>query len=147
MSLALLPNNHSQEGQMEIKTEIFLASGNLLLLFARMSKLFLNRDNLGITAFAIANILGITSLPSVTKALTWKEFAFVQSKLGWFCLLLGWAHDFSYGWPRTWFGNESCWGTLPHSGNVRTCFQSYSCMNFLYKCHYGSFFSVCALYS
>ncbi len=37
----------------------------------------------GVTAFALAVVLGITSLPSVTASLTWKEFAFVQSKLGW----------------------------------------------------------------
>ena len=128
MSLALLPSKHSQEGEMEIKTEIFLASG-IVILKSVLSIWTLTCDNLGITAFAIAIILGITSLPSVTKALTWKEFAFVQSKLGWFCLLLGWAHDFSYGWPRIMFGNESCWGTLPHSGNVRTCFWWYSSKN------------------
>ena len=90
--------------------------------------LFINNNTIGIIALGIAIILGITSLPSVTKALTWKEFAFVQSKLGWFCLLLGWAHDFAHGWPRIWFGDKdyhaSCWGTVPPSGNVRTVFQS-----------------------
>merc|ERR1712193_245264 len=37
----------------------------------------------GVSAYALAVLLGITSLPSVTNVLTWKEFAFVQSKLGW----------------------------------------------------------------
>lgn len=53
----------------------------------------------GVFAYALAVLLGITSLPSVTNILTWKEFAFVQSKLGWLCLLLACAHDMFYGWP------------------------------------------------
>ena len=48
-------------------------------------------------AFALAIVLGITSLPSVTSSLTWKEFSFVQSKLGWTALLLACTHDFLYG--------------------------------------------------
>ena len=52
----------------------------------------------GVTAFALAIILGITSLPSVTNILTWKEFAFVQSKLGWICLCFGTAHTLLLGW-------------------------------------------------
>jgi len=52
----------------------------------------------GVTAFAIALILGISSLPSVTNVLTWKEFAFVQSKLGWICLCFGIAHDMFFAW-------------------------------------------------
>ena len=42
----------------------------------------------------------ITSLPSVTNVLTWKEFAFVQSKLGWLCLIFGCAHTLFFSWPR-----------------------------------------------
>ena len=45
----------------------------------------------------MATLLGITSLPSVTDVLTWKEFAFVQSKLGWLCLCFGTAHDLFMG--------------------------------------------------
>ena len=52
----------------------------------------------GVVCFALAVILGITSLPSVTNALTWKEFAFIQSKLGWLCLSFGTAHDLFLGW-------------------------------------------------
>ena len=36
----------------------------------------------------VAILLGITSLPSVSASLSWKEFAFVQSNLGWLCLIL-----------------------------------------------------------
>ena len=50
------------------------------------------------TAYALAVVLGICSLPSVTNILTWKEFAFVQSKLGWLCLCFGVAHDVLKGW-------------------------------------------------
>merc|ERR1719219_173219 len=53
----------------------------------------------GVFAYALAVLLGITSLPSVTNVLTWKEFGFVQSKLGWTCLLFACAHDMFYGWP------------------------------------------------
>merc|ERR1719273_1630562 len=53
----------------------------------------------GVMAYALAVLLGITSLPSVTNVLTWKEFGFVQSKLGWTCLLFACAHDMFYGWP------------------------------------------------
>ena len=59
-----------------------------------MSNLFL-----GVLSFALAIVLGITSLPSVTASLTWKEFAFVQSKLGWICLILACSHNLLYGWP------------------------------------------------
>ncbi len=54
---------------------------------------------LGVFAYALACLLGITSLPSVTNVLTWKEFAFVQSKLGWICMIFACAHDMFYGWP------------------------------------------------
>jgi len=60
----------------------------------------------GVMAYALAILLGITSLPSVTNVLTWKEFGFVQSKLGWLCLLFACAHDISYGWPYMW--SPSC---------------------------------------
>ena len=52
----------------------------------------------GVISFGLAIILGITSVPSVTDVLTWKEFAFVQSKLGWLCLCFGTAHDLFMGW-------------------------------------------------
>lgn len=53
----------------------------------------------GVLSFALSIVLGITSLPSVTSSMTWKEFAFVQSKLGWIALLLACAHNMFYGWP------------------------------------------------
>jgi len=53
----------------------------------------------GVVAYAFSVLLGITSLPSVTAALSWKEFAFIQSKLGWACLIFAVMHDMFYGWP------------------------------------------------
>ena len=55
---------------------------------------------LGVCAYALSVVLGITSLPSVTNVLTWKEFAFVQSKLGWLCLVFGSAHELFFSWPH-----------------------------------------------
>ncbi|ELT90946.1 hypothetical protein CAPTEDRAFT_108747 [Capitella teleta] len=42
------------------------------------------------TAFYV--ILGITSLPSVGAVLNWREWRFVQSYMGHFCLILACAH-------------------------------------------------------
>ena len=44
-------------------------------------------------ALCLLVMLGISSLPSVTARLTWREFAFVQSKLGWVALLTASTHD------------------------------------------------------
>ena len=60
----------------------------------------------GVFSYALAVLLGITSLPSVTNVLTWKEFAFVQSKLGWICMIFACAHDMFYGWP--YINGPSC---------------------------------------
>jgi len=54
----------------------------------------------GVCAYALSVVLGITSLPSVTNVLTWKEFGFVQSKLGWLCLVFGSAHELFFSWPH-----------------------------------------------
>ena len=54
-------------------------------------------------------------MPSVAASLSWKEFAFVQSKLGWVCLLFAIAHDIFYGWP--YFFTTTCY--LPPTFNAR----------------------------
>ena len=69
----------------------------------------------GVGAFTLAVLLGITSLPSVTNILTWKEFSFVQSKMGWLCLCFGTAHDLLNGWPG--LTSVSCHFFL-HGGQV-----------------------------
>ena len=53
----------------------------------------------GVFGFSLVVILGITSLRSVTATLSWKEFSFIQSGLGWTALVFLCAHDMFYGWP------------------------------------------------
>jgi len=60
----------------------------------------------GVFGFSLVVLLGLTSLPSVTATLSWKEFAFVQSGLGWTALLFLCAHDMFYGWP--YMNGPSC---------------------------------------
>ena len=76
---------------------------------------------IGVVSFAFSIILGITSLPSVAASLSWKEFAFVQSKLGWVCLLFAVAHDVFYGWP--YFFTTTCY--LPPTFNVSMKIHNY----------------------
>ncbi|XP_056330915.1 metalloreductase STEAP4 [Danio aesculapii] len=56
--------------------------------------------SMGILGFGLFVLLGITSLPSVSNSLNWKEFSFVQSKLGYTTVLLCTAHAFLYGWDK-----------------------------------------------
>jgi len=46
----------------------------------------------GVLGFAMAVILGLTSLPSISASLSWREFRAVQSILGWTCLILSTLH-------------------------------------------------------
>ncbi|KAF2359017.1 Ferric reductase transmembrane component-like domain [Trinorchestia longiramus] len=56
----------------------------------------------GTLAMFVTAVLGVSSLPSVGASLSWREFMFIQSKLGWLALLLATAHDGLLG-----FGFES----------------------------------------
>ncbi|NXW88383.1 STEA4 Metalloreductase, partial [Alopecoenas beccarii] len=55
---------------------------------------------LGILGFSLFFLLGITSLPSVSNNVNWREFRFVQSKLGYLTLILCTAHTLVYGGNR-----------------------------------------------
>ncbi|XP_075413732.1 metalloreductase STEAP4 [Tenrec ecaudatus] len=55
---------------------------------------------LGILGFFLFLLLGITSLPSVSNTVNWREFRFVQSKLGYVTLILCTAHTLVYGGQR-----------------------------------------------
>ncbi|XP_063159665.1 metalloreductase STEAP4 [Candoia aspera] len=55
---------------------------------------------LGILGFFLFVLLGITSLPSVSNSVNWREFRFVQSYLGYLTLVLCTAHTLAYGWKR-----------------------------------------------
>ena len=74
----------------------------------------------GVFGFALVVLLGISSLPSVSASLTWKEFAFIQSGLGWVAMILLCAHDMFYGWK--YMDGPSC--GIPSSFQVRTCSRS-----------------------
>ncbi|XP_077383645.1 metalloreductase STEAP4-like [Festucalex cinctus] len=55
---------------------------------------------LGILGFFLYVLLGLTSLPSVGGSLSWREFSFIQSKLGHLTLLICTAHGYIYGWNK-----------------------------------------------
>merc|ERR1719507_2627707 len=74
----------------------------------------------GVFGFALVCLLGISSLPSVTATLSWKEFAFVQSGLGWTAMLFLCAHDMFYGWP--YINSPSCHWSFPRFRHIWTGF-------------------------
>ncbi|XP_007446806.1 PREDICTED: metalloreductase STEAP4 isoform X2 [Lipotes vexillifer] len=55
---------------------------------------------MGMLGFFLFVLLGITSLPSVSNMVNWREFRFVQSKLGYLTLILCTAHTLVYGGKR-----------------------------------------------
>eukprot|EP00741_Cyanophora_paradoxa_P021780 tig00000241_g21023.t1 len=67
---------------------------------------------LGACALLLFVLVGVTSLPSVARTMSWKEWHFVQSWLGYFCVFLTCGHVLATGarsWPKT-----STWpGGLP----------------------------------
>uniref|UniRef100_A0A4W5LI83 STEAP family member 4 n=1 Tax=Hucho hucho TaxID=62062 RepID=A0A4W5LI83_9TELE len=69
--------------------------------------------SLGILGFGLYILLGITSLPSVSNVLSWREFSFIQSKLGHLTLLLCTAHTYLYGWNRFLSSSTYRWYTPP----------------------------------
>ncbi|XP_066285726.1 metalloreductase STEAP3-like [Branchiostoma lanceolatum] len=68
----------------EVKYGKLRWSGETFLLFGALS------------LFLMA-ILGVSSIPSVTNAMNWREFNFVQSKLGWAVLIFAIVHNAVYG--------------------------------------------------
>ncbi|XP_026881584.2 metalloreductase STEAP3 [Electrophorus electricus] len=52
----------------------------------------------GVLALGILSLLAITSLPTVGNVLTWREFTFVQSGLGYTALTLSVTHTLVFGW-------------------------------------------------
>uniref|UniRef100_A0A3Q1EIY6 STEAP family member 4 n=1 Tax=Acanthochromis polyacanthus TaxID=80966 RepID=A0A3Q1EIY6_9TELE len=68
---------------------------------------------LGILGFFLYVLLGLTSLPSVGGSLSWREFSFVQSKLGYLTLFFCTAHGYIYGWDRFLDHSTYNWYTPP----------------------------------
>ncbi|XP_063054509.1 metalloreductase STEAP4-like [Engraulis encrasicolus] len=69
--------------------------------------------SLGVLGFVLFLLLGITSLPSVSNTLNWREFRFVQSKLGHLALLLCTVHCFLYGWNKFLLPSRYRWYLPP----------------------------------
>ncbi|KAG9276497.1 STEAP family member 1B-like [Astyanax mexicanus] len=57
--------------------------------------------SLGILGLGVLALLAISSLPSISDTLNWREFQFVQRTLGYTALFLCTAHALVYGW-RKW---------------------------------------------
>ncbi|CAH1266281.1 STEAP3 [Branchiostoma lanceolatum] len=68
----------------EVKYGKLRWSGETFLLFGALS------------LFLMA-VLGVSSIPSVSNAMNWREFNFVQSKLGWVVLIFAIVHNAVYG--------------------------------------------------
>lgn len=66
----------------------------------------------GAIATCLLVVLGISSLPSVTATLSWREFTFIQSKLGWVALIAAASHDVFLAWHYM-FLYWGCFRTLP----------------------------------
>lgn len=67
----------------------------------------------GILGFGLYLLLGITSLPSVSNALSWREFSFIQSKLGYLTLFFCTLHTYLYGSKRFLWVSTYKWFTPP----------------------------------
>ncbi len=46
----------------------------------------------GVLAFLLMSILGLTSVPAVGNLLNWREWVFVQSQMGFLCLVMATLH-------------------------------------------------------
>ncbi|XP_036931419.1 metalloreductase STEAP4-like isoform X2 [Acanthopagrus latus] len=68
---------------------------------------------LGVMGFFLYVLLGLTSLPSVGGTLSWREFSFIQSKLGHLTLMICTAHGYLYGWDKFLRASTYKWYTPP----------------------------------
>ncbi|XP_049902533.1 metalloreductase STEAP4-like [Epinephelus moara] len=69
--------------------------------------------SIGILGFGLYVLLGITSLPSVSNALSWREFSFIQSKLGYLTVFFCTFHTYLYGWDKFLRPSYYKWYTPP----------------------------------
>ncbi|XP_015224660.1 metalloreductase STEAP2 [Cyprinodon tularosa] len=68
----------------------------------------------GVMSFGLMSLLAITSIPSISSALNWREFSFIQSTLGYIALLIATFHGLLFGWKRA-FDQDSYRFYLPPS--------------------------------
>uniref|UniRef100_A0A3Q3GV05 STEAP3 metalloreductase n=1 Tax=Labrus bergylta TaxID=56723 RepID=A0A3Q3GV05_9LABR len=54
----------------------------------------------GIMALGLLSLLAVTSLPSVSNTVNWREFSFIQSTLGYTALIMATLHTLLYGWDH-----------------------------------------------
>ncbi|XP_036767686.2 metalloreductase STEAP1 isoform X1 [Manis pentadactyla] len=69
--------------------------------------------SLGIVALGILALLAVTSIPSVSDSLTWREFRYIQSNLGIVSLLLGTIHALIFAWNKWVDIKQFIWYTPP----------------------------------
>ncbi|KAI4871248.1 hypothetical protein NFI96_019778, partial [Prochilodus magdalenae] len=69
--------------------------------------------SLGILGLGILALLAISSLPSVSDSLNWREFQCVQRTLGYTALFLCTAHALVYGWKKWVELKQYVWYTPP----------------------------------
>ncbi|XP_063159666.1 STEAP1 protein [Candoia aspera] len=69
--------------------------------------------SLGILALALLALLAVTSIPSVSYSLTWREFHYIQSKMGYLALLLCTIHALVFAWDKWIDVRQYLWYTPP----------------------------------
>ncbi|XP_066539640.1 STEAP1 protein-like isoform X2 [Hoplias malabaricus] len=69
--------------------------------------------SLGIIGLGILALLAISSIPSVSDMLNWREFQFVQRTLGYTALFLCTSHALVYGWKKWVELKHYVWYTPP----------------------------------
>ncbi|KAH0627472.1 hypothetical protein JD844_003212 [Phrynosoma platyrhinos] len=69
--------------------------------------------SLGILGLAILAVLAVTSIPSVSHSLTWREFHYIQSKMGYLALLLCTVHTLIFAWNKWVDIGQFVWYTPP----------------------------------
>ncbi|KAG8432184.1 hypothetical protein GDO86_016719 [Hymenochirus boettgeri] len=60
----------------------------------------------GIMALGALSLLAVTSLPSISNSMNWREFSFIQCQLGFVALVIGTLHTLTFGWRRAFDGNH-----------------------------------------
>ncbi|XP_043824857.1 metalloreductase STEAP1 [Dromiciops gliroides] len=69
--------------------------------------------SIGIVGLALLALLALTSIPSISDSLTWREFHYIQSNLGIFCLFLGTIHAMIFAWDKWVDIKQFIWYTPP----------------------------------
>ncbi|XP_076159663.1 metalloreductase STEAP3 isoform X1 [Alosa pseudoharengus] len=62
--------------------------------------------SVGILALGLLSLLAVASLPSVGNSLNWREFTFIQSRLGYAALVMATLHALLFGWDRAFTASQ-----------------------------------------